>query len=374
MLVISHSLCYTEKKEVVSIKSAYTEPFDWFRYFTQNPRLKYLFLELTDCCNLRCLHCGSSCSTRGSRFLPREAIRRVLQSVAESYDPGTVMVCVTGGEPLLHPQFFDIMNDVSQLGFPWGMTTNGTLIDELCARKLKAIHMGSVSVSLDGLEEAHDWLRSQKGAYQRAVHGVRCMIEAGIPVQITSVIHRKNIDSLNAMLDAYTALGAYSWRPINMEPIGRALEQDNLLLTPNEHRSLLCFIRNKRQDESCPIHVTYGCSHFLPHEFEKQVRPHQFRCGAGIFIASIQANGDISACLDIQRRPELVQGNIAKDDFMDVWQHRFEAFRIDRADQCADCRNCPDKHECHGDSAHTWDYDRKEPLLCLRKALKEGML
>lgn len=83
-------------------------------------------------------------------------------------------------------------------------------------------------------------------------------------------------------------------------------------------------------------------------------------------MAGVRSNGDICACLDIADRKELVQGNIRKDDFLDVWRNRFEVFRRDRTADCGECVHCPERFLCGGDSAHTWDYDTGRPLLCLR--------
>lgn len=96
------------------------------------------------------------------------------------------------------------------------------------------------------------------------------------------------------------------------------------------------------------------------------MRDHYFLCGAGILTASVRSNGDICACLDIENRPELVQGNIHKDDLMEVWLNRFEAFRRDRTADCKKCVECPERFICGGDSTHTWDFSKSEPLLCLR--------
>ena len=159
-------------------------------------------------------------------------------------------------------------------------------------------------------------------------------------------------------------MGITSWRPINIEPIGRACESSDLLLKPDQFAQLISFIRDKRFDRNCKMEVTFGCSHYLGIQYERMVRDHYFLCGAGILTASIRSNGDICACLDVVNKPELVQGNIRSDDFMDVWLHRFEAFRRDRTADCSQCIECPDRNLCGGDSTHTWNYDQKKPLLC----------
>lgn len=119
-----------------------------------------------------------------------------------------------------------------------------------------------------------------------------------------------------------------------------------------------------KYDPACSMEVTFGCSHYLGIRNERMVRDHYFLCGAGILIVSVRSNGDICACLDIENRKELVQGSIRTDSFMDVWKNGFQAFRRDRTVDSSKCMNCPDRFLCGGDAAHTWDYERNEPLLC----------
>ena len=325
-----------------------------------SPKLGWLFFEITNRCNLNCRHCGSSCTAEG-QTLTVEDIEKTLISV----HPERPMVCLTGGEPMLHPDFYEIAKRVRSMGFYWGMTTNATLIDDSAALKLREAGMATVSVSLDGLEESHDALRQRKGAWRLALRGLRSLMNAGFEPQVTTVLHRENFCELEPLYDLLCDIGIKSWRPVNIEPIGRACESGELMLKPEQFDRLFEFIREKRFDPDCGMEVTFGCSHYLGVENERMVRDHYFLCGAGLFVASVRSSGDICACLDIVNKPELVQGNIHKDDFMDVWKNRFKPFRRDRTADCAKCAACPDRRICGGDSAHTWDYDKNEPLLCL---------
>ena len=324
-----------------------------------DPHLRWLFFEITSQCNLCCRHCGSSCNPKG-QSLTVEDVEKTLKSI-RSEKP---MICLTGGEPMLHPDFYKIAECVHAMGFHWGMTTNATLIDEAAALRLKHAGMSTVSVSLDGLERTHDLLRRQNGAWRRAVFGVQALQSAGFKPQITSVFHRKNIEELDSLYTLLCDWEIDSWRPINVEPIGRACESSDLLLSPDQFARLLSFIREKRFDPDCSMKVTFGCSHYLGTEYERMVRDHYFLCGAGILVASVRSNGDICACLDIENRKELVQGNIRKDDFMEVWKNKFHAFRRDRTKDCEKCLNCSERFLCGGDSTHTWDFTKMEPLLC----------
>lgn len=347
-------------KSVMNIKHSQLELMAQHRdQLRKSPHLRWLFLEITDRCNLRCKHCGSNCSIDGS-CLTIDDITSALQSV--SHDKP--MICLTGGEPMLHPAFFEIADCVSSMGFSWGMTTNATLIDDAAARKLKQAGLSTVSVSLDGMEHSHDSFRRQKGAWHRAIRGLQALQNAGYEPQVTTVLHRENFHELEPLYAFLCEMGITSWRPINIEPIGRACESSNLLLKPDQFVHLISFIQDKRFDPNCKMEVTFGCSHYLGVRYERMVRDHYFLCGAGILTASIRSNGDICACLDIANKPELVQGNIRSDDFMDVWLHRFEIFRLDRTADCSQCIECPDRNLCGGDSAHTWNYDQKKPLFC----------
>lgn len=339
----------------------------------RQPRLTYLFFELTDACNLCCIHCGSSASPANRTYLPLEGVRSVLESVAAKYPPESIMICLSGGEPLLHPNFFEIAAMATKLGFSCGITTNGTLIGAHNAHKFLENGIRSVTFSLDGLRESHDRFRNRPGSFDRTLEGIRSLQEAAgkqVGIQVTTVIHRENIGELEDIFRQMCLVGVDSWRVINLEPIGRALHHSQLLLRPEEYRQLLEFIREKRYTPGVTMDVTYGCSHYLTPALEREVRDYYFICGSGIYVASILCNGDIYSCMDIERRPELVQGNIFRDDFTEVWENRFQAFREDRTERCETCRQCADRRFCRGDAAHTWDYDRKEPMLCIKQQLK----
>ena len=337
------------------------------QHLTSHPRLTYLFAELTNACNLRCLHCGSHCGGEKAVFIDTSLLLRSLETVAEDFVPRTVMICFTGGEQLLHSNFFHIAEKVVELGFPWGITTNGTLIDELAARKMKALGLHSVTISIDGLEETHDSLRQIPGAFQSAVSAVRRLRDAGVPVQITSVIHSKNFHELKPLYQLMLDLDIASWRVINIEPIGRAEEHRELLLNRDQFFHLLRFIRELRYTSENRMDVCFGCSHYLPLDFEREVRDNYFLCGSGIYVGSILCNGDIFSCLDIPRRPDLIQGNVKDDRFSEVWYHGFREFRMNRTELNEKCRFCSERDFCCADSTHTWNFEENEPKFCMKR-------
>ncbi len=336
----------------------------------QNPVLRSLFLELTFNCNEHCRHCGSKCGDKNDRAgkpMSLEEWKGVLDQVKEDFDISRLALCVTGGEPLLYPDFFELMAYAKSLGYNWGMTTNGTLINDEIAEKLYETGMKTISVSVDGLEETHDWFRESPGSFKKTMEGVKCLLKHKFKhVQITTVVHKKNYKELDEMYELISKTGVRSWRVINVEPIGRAKDTPEIMLSKAEYRGVIRFVEEHRYMGK--MEVCYGCSHYLGVEHERETRGWYFLCSAGVYVASIMNNGNIGACLDIERRPELVQGNIRTDRLKDVWENGFEIFRTDFR-QTGKCANCKQYKYCKGDSFHTWNFDRMEPNLCMYKVL-----
>lgn len=336
---------------------------DYRKLLYKNPQLRYLFLELTLRCNERCLHCGSSCGNAAGPEMTFSDYERVLNEVRADFDIKKLQLCVTGGEPLLRKDFFEIMGMAHDLGFHWGMTSNAVLIDKDTAGKLSECGMNTISVSIDGLEESHDAFRRTPGGYRKAMRGIENLLEQGgfDAVQITTVVNHGNIHELPKLYEIMLGLDIDSWRVIGVEPIGRALLHPELLLTKDDYRYLFDFIREKRRED---MPVTYGCSHYLGTALEREVRDYYFICCAGIYTASIMSDGSIGACLDIEKRPETIQGNIYRDRFSDVWRDRFEIFRRDFSELNKTCSACSEKEFCAGGARHSWDYDNNCQRMC----------
>ena len=298
---------------------------DHIRGLYQKPDLRQLFLELTLRCNEHCFHCGSNCMPQSGEELSVDEYRRILEEVKEDFDLKRLYLCITGGEPLLRPEFFDILGYAHELGYRWGMTTNATLITGEVAHRLAEAGMRTVSVSIDGLRETHDRLRGLTGGYDAAMKGIRNLINENTfqNIQVTTVVNHENIGELDELFLVMDGLDIDSWRVINLEPIGRALQWPNRMLTQEDYRRLFSFIREKRL---AGYPVEYGCSHYLGPELEGELRDWYWLCNAGIYTASIMSNGDVGACLDIERRPETIQGNIRETRFRDIWENRFALF------------------------------------------------
>lgn len=333
------------------------------------PVLRHLFFELTMNCNEHCKHCGSSCGDGNAPdILSTEEYFGIIDQIKRDFGTKGLMLCITGGEPLLRRDFFDIMGYANELGFNWGMTSNGTLIDRETAHRLRLAGMKTVSISIDGLEATHNEFRRTKDGYSRAMAGIQNLIDEGgfHHIQVTTVVTHESINELDALFDIFDKIDIDSWRVINLEPIGRAKQYPELLLTADDHKRLFSFIKEKR-DAGYPL--CYGCSHYLGLSLEAELRDWYFICNAGIYTASIMANGDIGACLDIERRPELIQGNIRERTFKDVWENEFRPFRDPDYRSCDMCDKCDDKIFCNCDSFHSWNFDDHRPEICMKEIL-----
>ncbi|MBR1471015.1 MAG: radical SAM protein [Lachnospiraceae bacterium] len=339
---------------------------EYQKQLCREPKLRQLFLELTLNCNEHCFHCGSSCSENRPDGLPLADYKKLLQEVKQNFgtDP---LIAVTGGEPLLYPDFFPLMEYVRELGFAWGMTSNGTLITKEVAHHLKTAGMRSISLSIDGLPKTHDHYRGLAHGFELAMEGIQHLIdEDSFNIMVTTVVNHENIHELDEMFAFFDGIDINEWRLTGIEPIGRAEKVPQMLLTAEDNRRLMQFIKEKRK---AGYPVEYSCCHFLGTEYEAEVRDWYFLCNAGVYVAGVLINGDVTACLDIPHNEKSIQGNIYDTPFTEIWKNRFEIFRRPLSERNAVCAACPQEKWCRGGSYHSWDYENEKPKVCMKGIL-----
>jgi radical SAM protein with 4Fe4S-binding SPASM domain len=338
-------------------------------YLIEKHDLRYLFWECTLNCNFQCTHCGSRAGKNViEETLRTEDIKKAFLDISENFDASKIMVAVTGGEPLLRKDLFEVMKYANSLGFQWGMVTNGFFVTEEIVQKAKDSGMTTIDVSIDGVGEVHDKFRNMPGAYEKAINAVKLFRRADFlrPQRITTTVHSENIGSLEEMYETFEALDVPEWRVISVDPIGRTIDNKDILLDKSEFTKLLQFVKEKRKARS-KMKVTYGCANFLGDEFEDEVRGSFFMCNTGINIGSILQNGDIFVCPNVPRDSGLIQGNIKNDSFPEIWKHKFEYFRKKDRTACDKCNKCEFWDECLGGSLHSWDFENKKPKVCLNR-------
>jgi len=330
--------------------------------------LDYLFLEVTRRCNLICVHCGSDCSPEPRDELPASTWMDILRQIAEDFPPKEVMVAVTGGEPLLKDGIIDIFFEIGRRGFPFGMVTNGTLLDRDIAAMIVESGMGSVSLSLDGLPEGNDSLRG-RGVADKVEIATKNLRDAGYrgKLEIITTLTRPAVPRLDEIRRHIAALEVSSWRVVPVMPIGRAAARPDLIPTPEDLKVTLDFIKKARADGYLPA-PEFGEEGYLGDEFEAEVRPFLFQCRAGLSTAGIMSDGRIGACPELA--DSFTQGHISTDRFKDVWENRFEVFR-DRSWTCrAACASCDAFSRCKGGSLHLYPDPDKDFLRCYYLMLK----
>ena len=221
----------------------------------QNPRLRYLFLEVTRRCNLSCAYCGSSCTgAEQAPEMPASRFVEVIRQIAEDFPARSIMVAVTGGEPLLKRGILDIFQALHEVGFPYGMVTNGWLLDGKVARALVALGMGSISVSMDALPEVNDRLRGA-GTSAAGAAAVAALREAGYTgkLEILSTLTTPALAQLDAMRAHIAAMRVPLWRVAPVMPIGRAADRPGLVPDPGQVRGPPEWGRRARKDGSRPV-------------------------------------------------------------------------------------------------------------------------
>ena len=337
--------------------------------FFEKPVLRQLFFELTLNCNEHCWHCGSRCGEVLAKEMDPQGWKDILDQIKEDFNGSLPQINVTGGEPLLYSGFEEVMSYAHSLGFKWGMTSNAILITPEVAQMLKRCGMNTISVSIDGLPDSHDKIRGLSGAYERAMQGIQNLIDLDCfdRIMVTTVVNHRTISELDELYEIMCGIDIDVWRIMGIEPIGRALDHPELLLTDEDQRRLMDFIRDKRADN---MPVEYGCCHYLGLDYEREVRDSYFFCMAGVTVASVTVTGDVYGCLDIDRtQPGVIQGNIHERRFSDIWNNEFKGFRYDRSEDNEKCSNCSSRKYCMGGAFHTWDYVNKTQRLCLIDAL-----
>ena len=327
--------------------------------------LMQLFWECTVRCNLRCRHCGSDCTVSAVQpDMPFEDFEKVLLRVRERYNPHKVLIILSGGEPLMRSDIADCGRRIHALGFPWGMVSNGRLMTPEKIKELIAAGMRSATISLDGLEEDHNWMRGTQDSFEHAVSAIRRLATSGIAFDVVTCVNRRNFPHLEELKEYLISLGLRRWRLFTVFPVGRAASDPELQLDNTQYRALMDFIVRTRKEKR--IHASYGCEGFLG-EYEGRVRDHLFSCQAGLTIASVRIDGAISGCTSI--RSDYSQGNIYKDDFLDVWNNRFELFRDRSSFRNGACSDCKWWKWCLGSGMHLRDGDGNL-IMCNMERLK----
>lgn len=332
---------------------------------TKIHELNYLFWECTTRCNLNCLHCGSDCAKNSlHKDMPLNDFLKAIDTIENPAQNFTVVF--TGGEPLLRKDLELCGKEIRKRGMKWSMVSNGHLFDKQRYNSLLNAGLGALTISLDGLEKSHNWLRNNNSSFEKVTNAIEIAANSKrLNFDIVTCVNQKNINELEEIRDFLIEKKVKTWRLFTIIPIGRAKENSELLLTDNQFVSLMDFIANSRKSKE--IDIKFSCEGYVG-KYEEKVRDSYFFCRAGINIGSILIDGSICACPNIDR--DFSQGNIYEDNFYEVWQNKFEVFRDRNWTKIGKCKTCSQNKDCQGNGFHNWHGDKKNVLVCHYEKLK----
>lgn len=334
---------------------------------TELHELNYLFWECTTRCNLHCLHCGSDCSKDSSYSdMPVDDFLKAIDTIKNPAKNFTVVF--TGGEPLLRKDLEFCGRELRKRGLKWSMVTNAQLYNKQRHISLLNAGLGALTISLDGLKESHNWLRNSENSFDKVVNAIELATSSNrINFDIVTCVNQKNISELSQIKDFLVSKKVKAWRLFTIIPIGRAVDNSDLLLTDNQFLELMDFITEHRKNKE--IDIKFSCEGYVG-KYESLVRDCYFFCRAGINIGSVLIDGSISACPNIDRT--FSQGNIYTDNFYEVWQNKFQPFRNREWTKIGQCELCEDYKDCMGNGFHNWHGDKKNVLVCHNEKIENA--
>jgi radical SAM protein with 4Fe4S-binding SPASM domain len=307
--------------------------------------------EITRRCNLRCIHCENQCGEISSRELPPERLRMVARDLVQL---GCREVHVTGGEPLMHPDWDNLCRDFAEIGLRTSLITNGTLLDQ--ARLDRAIDagVGALGISLDGLQATHDSIRIRPGAGPSPWREAVAAIERAVPrieTVVITAVSRRNLAELPALRDFLASLGVRRWQIQLVIPVGRVLDiQEPFVIAPTDLETLTAFIVDARSSGKLPhIDASDTIGYFTERELGLRGplgAPSLWTgCQAGIRAVAITYDGRVRGCSIMP--PEFDAGDLHDESIATIWNDaerfaystRFDAAKL--AGPCGRCRVGP---------------------------------
>jgi heme b synthase len=338
--------------------------------------LRLVAWEVTRNCNLSCLHCRAA-ATMGpySGELDTPSALKLVDQIAEVGNP---IVILTGGEPLLRSDIFEIAQYGTDKGLRMVMAPNGTLITEDVGHKMAQVGIKRISASIDGSDrKSHDAFRGVEGAYDAAMQGIENVKKAGIEFQINTTVTRANVEQIPDILKLAEDLGAVAHHIFLLVPTGRGkyiLDQE---ISAEEYENTLNWFYDQR--DNTPLQLKATCA---PHYYrilrqrakaEGQSVTFQTHgldavtrgCLGGTGFCFISHRGVVQPCGFL----DLNCGDVTQQSFADIWHQSKEFLRLRNFKQLkGKCGQCEYKRVCGGCRARafeaTGDFMEEEPL-CL---------
>jgi radical SAM protein with 4Fe4S-binding SPASM domain len=327
--------------------------------------------NFTNVCNLNCVHCYQD----AHRALPDElTLEERLMVIDELYKNNVASLAFSGGEPLMHKDFWPVAKYAHEKGLHISVATNGTLITKEVAARLKETGVNYVEISIDSTDpKKHDIFRGGKGLWEKSIQGIKnCAEVEGMDVGMASTVTRRNFGELTELIDLATDLKTDSFYAFNYIPAGRgkALEEEDL--TPGMREEMLRILHTSLLDEN-KVNTFSTCTQFGRYCIEnapdetvvvnhygyfkgqqaKMLCEYIGGCGAGRLYCAVQPNGKVTPCVFM---PEVV-GDLRKNTLEEIWRNSRTMDELrDRTllkEHCVDCEN---RTLCGGCRARAYGY------------------
>ncbi|MBW1983937.1 MAG: heme b synthase [Deltaproteobacteria bacterium] len=341
---------------------------------SKQQNLRLVAWEITRNCNLSCVHCRASADMGPhTGELETEACFKLLDEIAAV---GSPIVILTGGEPLLRNDLFEIARYGTDKGLRMVMAPNGTLINKPIAKQIADAGIQRISISLDGAsKKTHDAFRGVKGAFEGAINGIKLAKEAGIEFQINTTITKINLNQIPAIQQLAADLGAVAHHIFLLVPTGRGKYIIDQEITAQEYEQTLNWFYDQR--DKLPLQLKATCApHYyriLRQRAKKEGKSVSFQthgldavtrgCLGGTGFCFISHQGIVQPCGFLN----LNCGDIRQDSFSKIWNSSdiFLSLR-DFKQLKGKCGKCEYKAVCGGCRARayeaTGDFLSEEPL------------
>jgi len=337
------------------------------------PRL--VAMELTRKCNLNCIQCRAFAEFRDYKNeLSFEEVKRILREIRSL---GQSIIILTGGEPLLRDDIYEIASFGSNLGLRMVLATNGTLNTPEIIKKMKNSGIMRISISIDGSNAiTHDFIRGENGAFEGALNGIKIAKENGMEVQVNTTITKQNVDEIEGILKLSESLGAKSLHLFLLVPTGRGKDLEDQEISPEKYEEVLRWFSNQQKNyqmelrTTCAPHYYRVCSQLKqkPNKTNSDIKKHHTLSGttrgclAGVGFAFISHTGIVQTCGYM----DLECGDLRKSSFDNIWKNSpvFLKLRelINYKGKCGSCEYIRSCGGCRARAfAKTGDYLDEEP-------------